>query len=124
MDPRMREEMFRKWVQRERMKARARAREEARKKFEEFRKSPIYKTSQLIFTFYDYLTISIGLLFIIGSGIGLYIEHNYEGIKANHIVATVLISFIGLLFILFSISSIQNRNRRSRFFKHQDRMTS
>jgi len=111
MDPRLREELYRQWLKRERMKARARATQAAREKFEKFKKSPIYKTSQIIFTFYDYLSISIGILIILGGAMGLYIEAHDKGINANHIVATSFLILLGVLFILFSISSIRNRNR-------------
>ncbi len=114
IDPKTREELFRQWMRRERMKARARATTEARKKFEEFRKSPIYKTSQIIFTFYDYASISIGILIIIGAGIGLKVEANFKGIEADHIVVTFFLVIIGVLFISFSVSSIRNRNRKAR----------
>lgn len=111
IDPRLREELYRQWLKRERMKARARAAHAAKEKFNEFKKSQIYKTSQLIFTFYDYLSISIGLLIIMGGAIGLYIEANDKGINANHIVASSFLILLGILFISFSISSIRNRNR-------------
>jgi hypothetical protein len=111
MDPKMRDELYRQWLKRERMKARARAAQAARKKFEEFKNSPIYRTSQIIFTFYDYLSISIGLLIILGGAVGLYVEAHDKGINANHIVATSFLLLLGILFILFSVSSIRNRNR-------------
>jgi len=111
MDPTLREELYRQWLKRERMKARARAAHAARAKFEEFKKSQIYRTSQIIYTFYDYLSISIGILIIMGGAIGLYLEANDKGINANHIVATSFLILLGILFILFSISSIRNRNR-------------
>ena len=56
------DELFRQWMESERRKARARAAEAARKRYEEFRKSRIYRTSQIISAAYDYLFVILGLI--------------------------------------------------------------
>ena len=104
------EEIYKQWLRRERMKARARAAEEAKRKFNEFRKSPIYKTTQIIFTFYDILSMIIGVLILVAIVAGIFISANSkEGITASDIVAFVSLCFLGLMFILFSIASIRAR---------------
>ena len=110
------DDLYRQWLNQERARARARAAKEARKKFDDFKKSQVYKTSQIIFTFYDILSILIGILIIIASLIGVYTSmHSEEGIKISNIVAVVFMVFLGLMFILFSVSSINNRNKRSHY---------
>jgi len=104
------EQVYKKWIEHERAKARARAAYEAKRKFEQFRKSPIYKTTQIIYNFYDLFSISVGLLIIVASIIGLFGDyHSKEGIRPNHVVSAVILSLLGLMFILFSASSIKNR---------------
>ncbi len=108
------EDLYNQWVRRERMKARARAAKEAKRKFDEFKKSSIYRTSQIIFTFYDYLSIGIGVMIIFATIIGLYAErHTKDGITISNIVAAVFLLFLGVMFILFSISSIKHRNKKA-----------
>lgn len=107
------EEIYKQWLRRERMKARARAAQEARRKFNEFRKSPIYKTTQIIFTFYDVLSMIIGFLVLMAIVAGILISADSpEGITASDIVAFIFLCFLGLMFILFSIASIRARYRK------------
>ena len=105
-----REQIYKKWVEHEREKARARVSNEAKRKFEQFRKSPIYKTTQIIYNFYDLFSISVGLLIIVASIIGLFSDyHSKEGIRPNHVISAVILSLLGIMFILFSISSLRSR---------------
>ena len=107
------EEIYKQWLRRERMKARARAAQEARRKFNEFRKSPIYKTTQIIFTFYDILSMIVGFLILLALVAGILISADSpEGITVNNIVAFIFLCFLGLMFILFSIASIRARYRK------------
>ncbi len=50
----VREQQYRDWVKYERLKARARAAYQAKKKFEQFKRSRIYKTTRILYTFYDF----------------------------------------------------------------------
>ncbi len=107
------EQAYKQWVDHERAKARARAAREAKKKFEQFKKSSIYKTTQAIYHYYDFFSIGIGILIIIASLAGLFVDyHSKEGIQLNHVIAAVFLSFLGTLFIMFSVSSIKYRNNQ------------
>ena len=107
------EQVYKKWVEHERAKARARAAYEANKKFEQFMKSPIYKTTQIIYNFYDLLSISMGVLIIAASLFGLFVDyHSKEGIRTNHVITAVFLTFLGSLFILFSVSSLKYRKNK------------
>jgi len=107
------DEIYRQWHRRERMKARARAAREANRKFNEFRKSPIYKTTQIIFTFYDIVSLIVGLLIIFATVAGIIISYySPKGITPSNILAFIILNFLGLMFILFSIASIRARYRK------------
>ena len=107
------EEIYKQWLRRERMKARARAAQEAKRKFNEFRKSPIYKTTQIIFTFYDIVSLVVGFLILVAIVAGIQISANSpEGVTASNIVAFLFMCFLGFMFILFSIASILARYRK------------
>jgi hypothetical protein len=110
------DDLYRTWVEQERARARARATQEAKRKFDDFKKSKVYKTSQLIFTFYDVFSIIIGILIILASIGGIYTSYkSKDGVQISNIVAVVFLVFLGLMFILFSVSSIQTRNKKSQF---------
>lgn len=110
------DELYRQWLNQERARARARATKEAKRKFDDFKKSKVYKTSQLIFTFYDVLSIIVGILIIVASIVGAFTSMQSEdGLLLSNIVAVVFLVFLGLMFILFSVSSIQSRNKKSHF---------
>lgn len=105
------EQAYKQWVKNERSKARARAAREAKKKFDQFKKSPIYKTTQMIYYYYDIFSIGIGVLIIIASIAGLFGDyHSEKGIQTNHVIASIFLTFLGILFIVFSVSSIKTRN--------------
>lgn len=104
------EEIYKEWMHNERLKARARAAYEARKKFQEFKKSPIYRTANVIYQLYDYIGIAVGFIVCLGAVAGLYNQSfTKEGIQIGHIVATTLMSGLGVVFIIFSVSGIRTR---------------
>jgi len=111
------DDLFREWMQRERQKARARAARAARKRYEDFKKSRIYRTSQVISAVYDYIFVFVGILIIISSLIGLFTQprnndllqqHQHEA-WAGHIVATIALVVIGTVFIIFASLNIRER---------------
>lgn len=114
------EELFREWMRRERQKARARATEQARKRYEEFRKSKIYRTSIFVSVFYDYLILSVGVFIIIGAILGLLTKPNLDNpglpeqkITVSSVIATLVLCLVGVVFIVFSGSSIRNRRKNT-----------
>ncbi len=114
------DELFRQWMESERRKARARAAEAARKRYEEFRKSRIYRTSQIVSAAYDYIFMGIGLVIIIGSVTGLIARLNEPPDPITQtrphlltdITSTVFLSIIGIIFFIFAGSNILERQRR------------
>ncbi len=116
------DELFRQWMASERRKARARAAAAARKRYEEFRKSRIYRTSQILSAAYDYLFMGLGLVMIIGSVTGLIAHLNEPPDPVTQtrqnlgtdILSTVILSLIGILFIIFAGANIRERRTRKR----------
>lgn len=100
------------WIRRERQKARERAAREAKKRFEEFKKSPLYKTSSFLYSFYDYLTFAVGIFMILAAWTGMVININpAEGITAAAVISALVVTVIGVIFILFSFSNIKSKKK-------------
>jgi uncharacterized membrane protein len=114
------DELFRQWMENERRKARARAAAAARKRYQEFMKSPIYRTSQIVSAVYDYIIFAVGILMIVGSVTGMIVEiqrskgtemppQDHFDFISTHIASTLILSFIGVIFIIFALFNIRDR---------------
>jgi len=109
----------------ERRKARARAAEAARKRYEEFRKSRIYRTSQFVSAFYDYLFVAIGVIIILSVITGLITKllappdpvTGEKGHIGMDIMSTAILSFIGVVFIIFAGSNVVERRKKRKHRK-------
>lgn len=119
------DEYYRHWMERERQKARARAARRARMKFEEFKQSSIYKTTSMLSLMLDYFLLILGGFVILAAFLGLYKQGLYledngeEVLNLTGIVAIIIISFAGTLFITLSWGNISSHHKkpgkRSRF---------
>ena len=108
------QEMFNEWMRRERMRARARAARAAKKKFEEFRNSPLYRTSNLLSIGADYFVIFIGTLIILVPVFGVYYRTQADGfINPNGVFAAVMLIIVGTVIIVFSAKDIRNRREKN-----------
>ncbi len=113
---------YNEWVREERKKARQRAAERAKMKFEEYRKSPIYKTTSTINHMVDSFIIVFAVFIILAGAFGLYtqglyiIENDKEVLNARGIFIEVALAFIGFLFISLALASIKKRRRMNRSF--------
>jgi hypothetical protein len=109
-----REEYYRQWIQHERQKARERAARQARMRFEEFRRSSAYRTTTMLSHLLDYFLLFLGLFVIIAAGIGLYMQGLYieqngkEVLNTGGIIADIVITVAGILFIMVSWSNIRH----------------
>lgn len=114
------DEYYRQWVERERQKARARAAKRARMKFREFQNSSIYKTTNFLSHLLDYFLLLLGFFIIIAAGFGLYTQGLYledngeEVLNIRGIIADLVITFAGILFIILSWSNIKAYRNKSR----------
>ncbi len=111
--PAANEDYYRQWIQHERQKARERAARQARMRFEEFRRSTAYRTTTMLSHLLDYFLLFLGFFVIIAAGIGLYtqglyIERNGEEVlNTGGIIADIVITIAGILFIMVSWSNIK-----------------
>ncbi|MFO7922420.1 MAG: DnaJ domain-containing protein [Bacteroidales bacterium] len=113
-------EYYRQWMEKERQKARQRAARRARMRFEEFRKSSIYKTTNMLSHMLDYFLLFLGFFVIIAAGIGLYSQGLYitdngeEIFNFKGVLADIVITVAGLLFIFTSLSNIKSYREKFR----------
>jgi len=93
-----------KWEEDKRKKAQAYARRHAQMKYEQFQKSYMYKSAQIIINLYDYMIFFVGILCIFSSVFGVIFT-----IKADEFTAeTVLAAFFGILIgIAFIIATFR-----------------
>lgn len=114
------EDFYRVWARQEREKARERATMRAKMKFEEYRKSAIYKTTNRLNHLTDLYAIFLGVFIILASAYGLFhqglyiIEDEQEVLNLKGIVAGIMITMAGISFIILSLSSIKRRKRTNR----------
>ncbi len=107
------ENYYHYWMEKERQKARARAAQRARMRFEEFKQSPLYKTTNILSHMLDFFLLFIGIFIILAAGFGLYSQGLYitdndkETLNIKGIVAYIIITIVGILFILLSWSRIK-----------------
>ena len=112
------DEYYRQWMERERQKARARASQRAQMRFEEFRKSEVYKTTSMLSHMVDYFLMLLGLFIIIAGGLGFYstglyiTEDDQEVLNVSGIIAGIVITLTGTLFIILSWSNIKEYRKK------------
>lgn len=101
------------WTEEERQRARARAAGRAKMKFEEFRRSPVYRTTSMMSHILDYFLFLLGISIITGavSGLlsqGILIDENGEDvINFRGIVAVIVITIVGFFIIFMSYGNIK-----------------
>ncbi len=120
-----RDEHYIRWMERERQKARVRAAKRAKMKFEEFQRSTIYRTTSRLSHMLDYFLLFLGIFIIIAAGFGLYTQGLYvedngdEVLNISGIVANIIITFAGTLFLLLSWSNIRTyRKKGQKYWKN------
>lgn len=104
-----REEQYRQWMKQRREEARKRAAENARKKYEEFRKSKEYKTTNILNAGYNYVTLILGITIVVGSIYGFteaWVNAKSE-IQKPSIPVMIVSVFIGLVFAFVSVINIK-----------------
>ncbi len=111
---------YRWWMEQERERARRRAARRARMRFEEFRRSSIYRTTSMLSHMLDYFLLGLGVFIILAAGFGLYSQGLYiedngdEVLNISGIVADIIITFAGILFITVSWNSIKSYRKKFR----------
>jgi hypothetical protein len=114
------DDYYRQWVEQERQKARAWAAKRARMRYEEFRNSSVHKTTSMLSHMLDYFLMVVGVFIIIAGGLGLYsqglylTENGTEVLNIRGIIAEIVITVTGIVFIAMSLGSIREFRRKSR----------
>ncbi|MGC9471296.1 MAG: J domain-containing protein [Bacteroidales bacterium] len=109
------DDILRQWMERERGKARARAARYARQRYEDFRRSPLYRTSSLLSIGANYLILGFGIMMISGSAYGIYnIYSAWKTVTAAGVFAAVMTSLLGMVIMAFSLSDIRRRRKELR----------
>jgi hypothetical protein len=97
------EEIYKDWIRRERSKARARAAEHAKQKFEEFRNSKLYKSTSIIIRFTDFVFLFIALMMIV-IPIVYTINHGIaEKGFATYVTTLISVCTVGLIMSVFIV---------------------
>lgn len=100
---------YKNWQQNMQAKAQAMAKENAKKKYEEFKKTTLYKSAQAANYFFDSLFILVGIIMII-SPISSLLTAEYDPETISSVItATIASAFMGVLLIYLLVRNIRNK---------------
>ncbi|UCG28754.1 MAG: DnaJ domain-containing protein [Bacteroidales bacterium] len=106
------EERYREWVRTEREKARARAAYQAKMRFEQFKKSPLYRTSLRLSNIYDTIVLAMAIFMIFGALNGLWIQKTInKDLTGNAVIAAILLLCLCIILIYFSLRGLRERRK-------------
>jgi len=105
------EQKYREWVTNEREKARARAAWAAKKKFEQFKKTPLYRTSLRLSNIYDSIVLGVAIFILFGTINGIWIQSVFSELTINSIVAAILLLGLCSILIYFSVRGLKERRK-------------
>lgn len=106
-----REKAYREWLIKESMRIRKKAEEMARMKFEEYKKTPIYRTTQRLMTMADYFAILFGCS-IVAVTIWAIIRQYKQGFEMlGTILIAVLTVPVGGIIIFYTIFQMRKSNK-------------
>ena len=109
-------EVYQEWVRYQRERVRQQAAREARMKYQEFKKTRVYKTALMFNRIANTAIIISGFLIVIGAIYGLHSKGIYEyhlgerSLDYNGILATVLVTVVGLVIIIFTFLNRKLQN--------------
>jgi hypothetical protein len=105
------EKQYEEWVATEREKARARAAYQAKKRYEQFKKSPLYRTSLRLSNIYDTIVLGVALFMFFGAINGIWIQKVFYGLTVNSVLAAILLVGLCSILIVFSVRGIRERRK-------------
>lgn len=112
------------WQTHGKQKARERAERRAKMNFEEFRKTDIYKTTDMLSGLLDYFGLLLGFFIIFASAFGMYVQGLYfevegeEVLNIRGVVLEIMTTIAGLFFITLAISNIRKHNKKHKKIKY------
>ena len=101
------EDQRREWIRQQMEKIRSIAREQARMKYEEFKKTPTYRNTKRLSRGSDYLIFILGFIFISSAFAGIYGQYKHKELDASNIFACFCVTVIGLTIIFYSSHQIK-----------------
>ena len=111
---RERERAYRRWLWEESLRIKKKAEEMSRMKFEEFKKTQVYRTTNMLSSLTNYLALLFGVAIIIGAFIGLFHQPEEDELKVGNIIVVILTSCVGLVFIFYTIYEIVKNRKKEK----------
>lgn len=111
----IREMRQKEWFRQQMEKIQQMAREQARMKFEDFKKTPTYRTTRTLSHGSDYVVLFLGFFFIVFAFIGVIEQYSRNDLHIPNVFAALCVTLIGLIIIFYSIHQI--RKYRKGFLK-------
>lgn len=96
------------WIYEQRKRARARAAYYAKKKYEDFEKSKVYRSANIVYSFFDVLFLFVGVLIILAPFFISLDDLELEG-KIATILAAVMAVIFGIMLIATTLYSLLAR---------------
>ncbi len=106
------------WETQGKQKAREKADRRANMNFEEFKKTSIYKTTDLLSNLLDYFGLLLGIFIIFASAFGMYVQGLYlevegeEVLNIRGVVMEIMTTIAGIFFITLTTSNILKHNKK------------
>ena len=102
-----REKAYHEWLKQESLRIRKKAEEMSKMKFEEYKKTPIYRTTSILSSMADYFALVFGL-FVVAGTIWSLIKIISQGFKAGtSLLAAVFTISLGAIIIFYTIYQIK-----------------
>ncbi len=95
------------WFRQQMEKIQQMAREQARMKFEDFKKTPTYRTTRTLSHGSDYVVFFLGFFIIVVAFIGVIDQYIRNELHVTNVVAALCVTFIGLVIIFYSVHQIR-----------------
>jgi hypothetical protein len=102
------------WMREQMAKLRQKAREEARKKFEEYRNSPAYKITNALSRGSDIVVFILGLLIIVAAITGAYQQYKTVLFSVTTVIAAICMVLIGSIMSIYSLKKTKKTKRTAR----------
>ncbi len=103
------------WFRQQMEKIQQMAREQARMKFEDFKKTHTYRTTRTLSHGSDYAVLFLGFFIIVFAFIGVIEQYIRNELHITNVFAALCVTLVGLVIIFYSLHQI--RRYRKGFFR-------
>ena len=101
------DEFQKQWLKEQMEWIRQRAKTQSKMKFEEFKKTPTYRTTKALSKLADYLIFCFGFVMIFLAFFGIYQQHRAGKLDAINILAVFCVCIVGTTIIYYSLYQIK-----------------